>query len=390
MALINARSVCNKPFIIRDFFKSHQLDFLFLTETWLKDKDNVTVNKICPPACRLISAPRSSRGGGLAAVVSKQFTCRSVDIDNFNTFESLLLRVGSVNPLFVLLCYRPPGSKSEFLTEFSELLSSIVMKVDNLVLTGDFNFHIDNPLDTLANEFISITQSLNLSQHVSGPTHNLGHTLDLVFTLGLDINNLCIGEFFVSDHKYILFNIDFIAEPIPNNHSFRSRTLNSSSAEMFKSAFSDLSKHVILPTDTNDLVVLFNNLCESALDTVAPLKLKKKRAIVANSSPWMNEDIRMFKRECRKAEREWKKTKDIARFTHMKELLVIFNQKVEDARSSYFSNLINLNQNKPKTLFAVINTLVNPPPLQFLFSQMKTVNSFYPSLSTKLRIFDLR
>ena len=74
---------------------------MFLTETWLKDKDNVTVNKLCPAACNIINAPRMSRGGGLAAVFAKQFTCRSVKIDNFNTFEALLLRIASANPLFI-------------------------------------------------------------------------------------------------------------------------------------------------------------------------------------------------------------------------------------------------------------------------------------------------
>ncbi len=34
MALVNARSVSNKTFILIDFFTSHELDFLFLTETW--------------------------------------------------------------------------------------------------------------------------------------------------------------------------------------------------------------------------------------------------------------------------------------------------------------------------------------------------------------------
>ena len=168
MALINARSACNKLFTLRDFFKNHHLDFLFLTETWFKNKDNVTVNKLCPAACNIINAPRMSgrTGGGLAAVFSNRFACRPVVTDHFNTFETLLLKIGSSNPLFILLCYRPPpGSKSEFLTEFSEFLSSIVMKVDSLVLAGDFNFHVDNPSDNFANEFINITQSLNLTQH---------------------------------------------------------------------------------------------------------------------------------------------------------------------------------------------------------------------------------
>ena len=364
MALINVRSVCNKPFVIRDFFKSHQLDFMFLTETWLKDKDNVTVNKLCPAACRVINSPRlSSRGGGLAAVFNKQFTCRSVDSDLVSTFESLLLRIGTAKPLLILLCYRPPaGSKNEFLTEFSDFLSSIVMSTDNLVLIGDFNLQIDNPTDNSAGEFISITQSLNLIQHVSGPTHDKGHTLDLVFTLGLTLNSLCLGEFFLSDHKYITFDIDFTAVPHPIKRTIHCRHLNNSSAVRFSSVFSDLTTDVTIPIEINNLVFHFNDLCLQSLDVVAPLKTKKINTGGTNSSPWVNDEIRSLKRECRKVERRWKKSNLSLHFDQMKLLLSSFNKKVEAARITYFSNLIETNKNKPKVLFSVINTLVNPAP----------------------------
>ena len=84
-------------------------------------------------------------------------------------------------------------------------------KFDNLSVIGDFNAHIDNVSDTFARDFINITESLNLIQHVSGPTHAHGHILDLVFTLGLSISSLCISELFVSDHKYINFNLHLTA-----------------------------------------------------------------------------------------------------------------------------------------------------------------------------------
>lgn len=39
MALINARSISNKTFILNDFISSRKLDFMFVTETWLNDGD---------------------------------------------------------------------------------------------------------------------------------------------------------------------------------------------------------------------------------------------------------------------------------------------------------------------------------------------------------------
>ena len=66
VALINTRSVVNKTFILNDFFISHSLDFLLLTETWLKPGDNSVFSELLPPSCSFFSSPRASgRGGGL-------------------------------------------------------------------------------------------------------------------------------------------------------------------------------------------------------------------------------------------------------------------------------------------------------------------------------------
>lgn len=39
MALLNVQAVGNKTFILNDFMVENKLDFLFLTETWLKVGD---------------------------------------------------------------------------------------------------------------------------------------------------------------------------------------------------------------------------------------------------------------------------------------------------------------------------------------------------------------
>ncbi|XP_028313944.1 kinesin-like protein KIF2A [Gouania willdenowi] len=47
-ALVNARSVANKTFILQDFFASRDLDVLFLTETWI---NSGIVKKLKPSSC---------------------------------------------------------------------------------------------------------------------------------------------------------------------------------------------------------------------------------------------------------------------------------------------------------------------------------------------------
>lgn len=47
MALINARSLVNKTFLLNDFFSSHSLDFMFITESWTTDTSLLKMKMSC-------------------------------------------------------------------------------------------------------------------------------------------------------------------------------------------------------------------------------------------------------------------------------------------------------------------------------------------------------
>lgn len=63
-ALINVRSLTNKTFILNDFFTTHDLDFLLLTETWLKPGENSAFSELLPPGCSFVSTPQAAGRGG--------------------------------------------------------------------------------------------------------------------------------------------------------------------------------------------------------------------------------------------------------------------------------------------------------------------------------------
>ncbi len=115
------------------------------------------------------------------------FSCRPVSTGSFTSFEKQM--IGHNNPFYGILIYGPPGQNSAFMNEFSDFLLSI-LKLSGFMLPDDFNIHIDNASDKFASSFISITEYFNLTQHVTGPAHIRGHTLDLVFTLGLNIDSV--------------------------------------------------------------------------------------------------------------------------------------------------------------------------------------------------------
>lgn len=44
------------------------------------------------------------------------------------------------------------------------------------------DFNLDDQSDHTARDFIDLLNSMDLNQHVTQPTHNGGHTLDLVIS----------------------------------------------------------------------------------------------------------------------------------------------------------------------------------------------------------------
>ncbi len=90
---------------------------------------------------------------------------------NYNSFESLILSLShpawkTVQPVQFVTVSRPPGPYSEFLSEFSEFLSNLVLKTDKVIIVGDFNIHVDVDNDSLSSAFISLLDSTGFCQCV--------------------------------------------------------------------------------------------------------------------------------------------------------------------------------------------------------------------------------
>lgn len=89
MVLISG-SVVNKTFLLNDFFSSHNLDFMFITESWIKDGDLTPFSELVPVDCTFFSSPRQNRrGGGLVTVMKNSHCvqCRAIPVDIYTSFE---------------------------------------------------------------------------------------------------------------------------------------------------------------------------------------------------------------------------------------------------------------------------------------------------------------
>lgn len=189
---LNCRSVKNKITSINDFILSNNVDIICLTENWLRpDSDQSVLSELTPYGYSVFQKPRhDQRGGGIAIVHRDKINVKHKEPSKrFTHFEHLECSV-NVGNKHICLCviYRPPPSKANcfrntiFFEEWTHYLDSLATIPEELVITGDLHFHVDNPNDSEGNKFILTLEEHGLLQHVVGATHTKGHTLDVLIT----------------------------------------------------------------------------------------------------------------------------------------------------------------------------------------------------------------
>uniref|UniRef100_A0A669AWP7 Reverse transcriptase domain-containing protein n=1 Tax=Oreochromis niloticus TaxID=8128 RepID=A0A669AWP7_ORENI len=239
-----------------------------------------------------------------------------------------------------------------------------------VIIVGDFNIHVDDSTNSTTKEFLSIMDSFNFVQHVAGPTHRAGHTLDLVFTCGVSLDHMNLNEVVFSDHKSVSFTVSVNSESHPQGSIRRRRFIDDSTISEFSSLFNFKSSSNEVELLTNS----FNEHCLAILNQVAPFK--SSYCSLNSRTPWLNNQTRGLRRSYRKAERLWKSTGLTVHREHFKELLYLYNESVKEARSSYFNNLINRHKNNSRILFDTINSIVSPPTQHALLLSDEDCNTF--------------
>lgn len=93
--------------------------------------------------------------------------------------------------------------------KFYQRLSSLYVVSGSIIITGEFNFDVDDPGNTYANQFINLLESCSLKQHVNEVTHANGHTFDLAITKCDDhlIKDIMVTGPAISDHHAVYINL---------------------------------------------------------------------------------------------------------------------------------------------------------------------------------------
>ncbi len=360
-ALLNCRSISDKGPYLNELIIDTNLDMIFFTETWQTPNDFMHLNLLTPNGYQHLSKPRlSARGGGLAVIYRNSITLAQQDFHNTKTFEYMVLKVSSKSSLTIILIYRPPKQQNEFFSELSELLTLACASSSKVILLGDFNIHVDTPC-SYSTQLNTVLDCFDLYQNVNFPTHIHGHTLDLVCTSGLNdisINGLVTP---ISDHKLITF--DFTSScptKCIDNTTISYRKIsaintNTFAASIASSAVSDVFNF----TCPSEIFDLYHSAIADVLDEHAPIRTRS--VPLSHSSPWFNAELRAMKARGRQLERLFRKTGLTVHFQAFSDHIEHYKTALNTAHSSYISKMINNANNRPKTLFNIVNKLVKAP-----------------------------
>lgn len=382
----------DKPTLLQEFISDQNIDIIALSETWLAPNTlPSTLNSLTPENFTLTHNPRPvGRGGGLALIYRSYLSSSRITTPSSTSFESLCVRLSiRSSSIIFLIIYRPPSSSIPmFISEFSTLLDDLNCSPSELIISGDFNIHVDDTSDPLAHSFLETLDSYHLTQHVRFPTHKLGHTLDLLITKSAS-NISSSPEYtipFISDHYALHSTITLPAHSRPPRstktlRSFKSVDPIAFSADIFNSAI-----YSPCPPDTlTSYTTLFSSTLSTIIDKHAPLKTisfpsKPKK-------PFITPAILEQKKIRSRLESVYRRTRSPLDLLNFKTQARYLAKLITTSRRTFYRTLITQNQYNPRHLWSTLNALLSrkiPQSLPSGFSLPELSSNFLKFFENKI------
>ena len=357
---VNCRSIRNKGPLLHDLIQCSDLDILGLVETHIipTDTDGL-LNSLTPANYKLIKKPRSTGlGGGVGFLCRKSFSSSIVSSPVFRLFEIIILSFRSDYNSFVAACvYRPSGScTTQFLEDFLALSGFLSSIGSNFIICGDINAHLDVECGDRS-RFNDILQCWSLIQGVSGPTHILGHTLDvLISPYDSDfVRNVSVGDF-ISDHAAIQCQLD-LSHPSPcmEKMVFYCR-YHRIDIDQFRNDLSNIP-FVLSPEGTvAEVYDQYMVGVTQVLDKHAPIILHMTKR---QSDEWLSDSYRLARSLRRQFERMWRKHKTQLNRSRLRQQIAWCNRLANKDQGSYYTNLITANSDDPKKLWQSLRKVLH-------------------------------
>lgn len=378
IALVNTQSVRNKGDDYMEYVTRSNLDLIMMTETWLHPHgDEHTKSELKQAGYDFHDIPRVNRdGGGIALHWSSALNVKSLNNGEFSSFQYGEWKVmhGQKSVVVTLIYHSPyslknPVTDAAFVEEFSDYLDEFMDTYGHceILIAGDFNLHVDDEHNSVANTFLDLLDSRNLTNHVNVQTHDAGHTLDLLITKCETELELTppTAKYYISDHCFVESNLQFpLAEPCVETVTFRKwKSINETEFmnELDKSELCKKSNW----DNLSELESAYRETLTDITNRLAPEVTKKLQ--VKPRKPWFTSEIKKLRTERRRLERKWQKTKNENDHLEFKKLRQELRKQVYLAKKQHYSALIENCAGNVKDLYVLTNNLTgvkksNPLP----------------------------
>ncbi|MDW0252368.1 MAG: reverse transcriptase family protein, partial [Nitrososphaeraceae archaeon] len=384
----------DKPAALQEFVTGNNLDILTLSESWLSiDTPPSILNSLTPPGFSIIHSPRiTGLGGGLALIYRSSIKMSKILLPNCSSFESLCIRcTTTAKPslsFILLMIYRPPSSsKSDFISDFSSVLEDLATSPSELIITGDFNVHVDQPNCSFSSSFLNLLDVFSLTQHVTFPTHSSGHTLDLIITrfCSTTISSINFTDPNLSDHYALLFSVSAPSKSKTQYITKYARSFRSINITNFCNDLLSTSLFTTPATTLEPYLRQFNSSLTSILDIHAPLK--KVTCPKRERKPFITSEILTEKSKRSKLETIYRRCKTPENQNNFKIQSLHVAKLITISKRLYFRNLISQCVKQPKKLWSALNTLFSrnsPPILPNCISSSTLASSFLQFFDQKI------
>jgi len=200
-------------------------------------------------------------------------------------------------------------------------------------------------------------RDFDLVQHITGPTHNKRHTLDLFITHRTTSVSVHVDPPVMSDHSLIIGQISINTVNTTGSEPVIKRRWNTFDVDAFKQDLSSTDLVINPPTTCSDFLACYDRTLRQLLDRHAPQRPTKRR--LRTVSPWYNKDCHHIKNETRRLEK-------IYRSTHTAEAHRQWREQFDKQRrafnlrfTEYWSTTIKDSEDS-KTLWSRMNCLLRP------------------------------
>src|SRR6218665_2346147 len=281
-------------------------------------------------------------------------------------YRLFIYRLLYINRLFIYrllyTAYRPGSTSpsSLFFHEFAVLLKQFALYNAQLVITGDLNLHLEDPSLPASSEFHTIIDQFGLTQHVAEPTHKAGGWLDVGLTRDDCIpTDVRVFPPTASDHGLVTATIPFLCDT-PSYLIRQVRYWHNLDRAAFGSALLEIPA-VADPSIMNDLPVAdvfatYQSAMAEVFERLLPTRQARIR--LCGLTPWFNAECRSLRREARRLERLYGRTRAPADRAAWVKYVRAMHRTYRDKEREHWEARIAAHSEQPKRLWATFNALL--------------------------------